>query len=348
VTANAPMQQALGRTDANGRGSDWRQALRMRVIEFGIEAIWGKSAFPATMAADVPLIRAGLRMAWIRALGAIGIRKYVAPSGLGYDFVCHIGDLAEYPYYHRSAFQHELAICAGWLREAERPVVYDVGANVGFFATQLAQILAGQSSQIYAFEPVPTTFAKLVQSVHDLGLSDRVHPVAAAILDDARPVHVSYCQRNSLYAQIVANGAPRPGDVLAQAPGMTLDGFHSFAGVLPALVKIDVEGSEVAVLRGAQQLLARPDRPALLFEYNPDTLLECGVAADSFRQLLCGYALHYVDDFEGRRMPFGSPLARVEESQIACNVFAVPQVEGWSTRWASALEHARSRLGSRA
>lgn len=348
MTANAPMQHTLGRTDASGRGLDWRQALRMRVIEFGIQAIWGKSAFPATMAADVPLIRAGLRMAWIRALGAVGIRKYVAPSGLGYDFVCHIGDLAEYPYYHRRAFQHELAICAAWLREEERPVAYDVGANVGFFATQLAQILAGQSLQIYAFEPVPTTFAKLVQSVHDLGLSDRVHAIAAAILDDARPVHLSYCQRNSLYAQIVANGSPRAGDALAHAPGMTLDGFHSFVGVLPALVKIDVEGSEVAVLRGAKRLLARPDRPALLFEYNPDTLLECGAAADSFRELLSGYALHYVDDFEGRRMPFGSPVARVEESQIACNLFAVPLVEGWSARWAAALECARSRLGSQA
>jgi len=193
-----------------------------------------------------------------------------------------------------------------------------------------------------------TPFAKLVQSVHDLGLSDRVHAIAAAILDDARPVHLSYCQRNSLYAQIVANGSPRAGDAIAHAPGMTLDGFHSFVGVLPALVKIDVEGSEVAVLRGAKRLLARPDRPALLFEYNPDTLLECGAAADSFHELLSGYALHYVDDFEGRMMPFGSPVARVEESQIACNLFAVPLVEGWSTRWAAALESARSRLGSQA
>jgi FkbM family methyltransferase len=346
MSDNAPTQQTLGSAQPPMEsGADWRQQVRTRVIDFGIQAIWGKSAFPTSMAADIPLLSAALRMAWIRALGAVGVRQFVATSGLGYHFVCHVGDLAEYPYYHRRAFQRELAICAAWLREHPQPVVYDVGANVGFFSTQLAQILAGCAPKIYAFEPVPTTFAKLVQSVHHLGLHDLVHPIAAAVLDDCRPVHLSYCQENSLYAQVAAQGSPRAGDALAHAPGMTLDEFHSFVGVLPALLKIDVEGSEVAVLRGAQRLLARPDRPAVLFEYNPDTLTECGAAADAFHELLAGYALHYVDDFEGQKMPFGSPIARVDEARRVCNVFAVPRVEGWSARWASALEHARCLFG---
>ena len=94
---------------------------------------------------------------------------------------------------------------------------------------------------------------------------------------------------------------------LAQAPSMTLDDFQSFVGVRPALLKIDVEGSEIAVLRGARRLLAQADRPAILFEYNPDTLTECGAAVDAFHELLEGYALYYIDDFEGRKKPFGSP-----------------------------------------
>jgi hypothetical protein len=61
-------------------------------------------------------------------------------------------------------------------------------------ATQLAQMLAARSPTIYAFEPVPTTFAKLVQSVHRLGLNDRVHPIAAAVLDNPRQVCLSYCE----------------------------------------------------------------------------------------------------------------------------------------------------------
>ena len=90
--------------------SDWWQELRMRIIGLGIHVLWGKEAFPATMAADVSLMSGAWRMAWIRALGAVGIRQFAAKSGLGYDFICHIGDLAEYPFYHRSAFRDELAI----------------------------------------------------------------------------------------------------------------------------------------------------------------------------------------------------------------------------------------------
>src|SRR5262245_16437614 len=351
VTANgsAPSPQDIGaaESDIGGRPGH-RQDLRTRIIEFGIRVIWGRQAFPANMAADIPLLQAGLRMAWLRALGAVGVKQFVTRSPLGYDFVCHVGHLAEYPYYHRCAFQYELAICAGWLRSERKPVVYDVGANVGVFATQLAQIAAEQSPDIYAFEPVPATFAKLMQSVERLGLHDRVHPIAAAVVDDPRPVELSYSPANSLYAQVVARGEPRPGEELVRAPGLALDAFHARAGTLPSLLKIDVEGGETAVLRGAKHLLARPDRPAVLFEYYPEILMECGVTADGLNELLSGYALHYVDGFEGQRMPFGRRVARVDQSLGACNLFAVPVIDGWSARWESALEDARRRLGGRA
>jgi FkbM family methyltransferase len=344
--SNAPTQQALEAPRASLGNSDWWQELRMRIIELGIHMLWGKSAFPATMAADVSMMSGAWRMAWIRTLGAVGIQQFAAKSGLGYDFICHVGDLAEYPYYHRSAFKDELAICTAWLRDEQAPVVFDVGANVGFFATQLAQMLARQAPEIYAFEPVPTTFVKLVQSVNRLCLNDSIHPIAAAVLDDRRPVHLSFSDRNSLYAQVAAQGRPRVGDALAQAPSVTLDDFQSFVGVHPALLKIDVEGSEIAVLRGARRLLSREDRPAVLFEYNPDTLMECDAAVDAFHELLAGYALYYVDDFEGRKKPLGSRIARVEDTQYACNLFAVPLVEGATQRWTAALEYARRQLGS--
>src|ERR1700730_11604730 len=64
--------------------SDWRQALRLRVVQLGIQAIWGKSAFSAELSAGVPLISTGLRLAWLKALGAVGVKKFVATSGFGF------------------------------------------------------------------------------------------------------------------------------------------------------------------------------------------------------------------------------------------------------------------------
>jgi len=323
-----------------------RQDLRTRIVWRGVRAVCGPSTtIPTSAAANIPLFSASLRFAWLKVLGAAGIRNFVTRSGLGFDFVCHVGDLSEHPFYHRRAYESELALCAAWLHDENEPVVFDIGANVGFVSTQLAQMLAARSPTIYAFEPVPTTFAKLVQSVHRLGLNDRVHPIAAAVLDDPRQVCLSYSLRNSLYAQITPHGLnPRVGDLLAYAPGVTLDGFCSLEDVRPALLKIDVEGSEVAVLRGAPRLLSRTDRPAILLEYNPVTLSECGANGRSLGELLSGYALHYVDDLEGQIMSFGSPVSRIDEITWICNLFAVPLAEDSSARWASALKHAVHRL----
>ena len=327
------------------RPSDWRQALRARIVELGIRAIWGKSAFPVTMAAGIPLISTGLRLAWLKALGAVGVTRIVARSGLGHNFVCHIGDLSEFPFYHRRAFQNELAICAAWLHEEAKPIVFDVGANVGFFCTHLAQMVAGQAVEIYAFEPVNRTFVKLVQSIEDLDLTHCIHPVAAAVLDVPRPVLLQYSKNNSLCAQVAPHSpAARTGENFVHAAGITLDGFHKSAGVLPALLKIDVEGYEVAVLRGAQGILSRKDRPALAFEYYPEAFQQYGVATESFNELLSGYALYYVDDFEGQRKSFGCPIDRLAEVPWGCNLFAVPMVEGSSARWASAVASAHQRI----
>ena len=83
-------------------------------------------------------------------LNAVGVTRFIATSKIGYDFVCHTGDLANFPFYYPRAYQAELELCATWLQGQNRPVIYDVGANGGFFSTHLAQMLAGRAPRIYA------------------------------------------------------------------------------------------------------------------------------------------------------------------------------------------------------
>jgi hypothetical protein len=130
------------------------------------------------------------------------------------------------------------------------------------------------------------------------------------------------------------------GNKLAPAEGITLDQFCASGEVFPKLVKIDVEGSEVAVLRGARSLLSRPDRPAILFEHNPVALTESGCSLRTVTDLLPGYALHYVDDLAGQKIPFGHPI-EVDKIDWTCNLFAVPLAESSADRWASVLARAQ-------
>jgi FkbM family methyltransferase len=331
------------------RFSDYAKAARMWVIARGIQMMCGSSASidPAGLA-DIPLISSGLRLGWLRFLRTFGIRQIIAKSAFGYPFVCRIGDLSEHPFYHRGAYRKELELCAAWLRQgSEAPIVFDVGANDGFFSCQLAQMLGQEPVKIYSFEAVPTTFSGLVTSVHRLDLQDKVYPVSAAVMDHLGPTRMSYSQKNSLCAQVTPNGLNgRIGDKLAHAAGMTLDKFQAFAGTFPKLLKIDVEGSEPAVLRGAQSLLTRSGRPAILFEYNPTTLAECGESIEAFSQLLSGYKLHYVDDLERQKLPFGDPIGELKDIHWICNLFAVPTEADSAARWAAALASAQRKIAA--
>ena len=319
---------------------NWRQRLRTYIVSRGVHVICGSADYvSADYASDIPLFSSGARLAWLKALGALGVKSFITTSGLGYDFVCHTGDLANFPFYDRQAYRPELQLCLGWLQGEDGPVIYDIGANDGFVSTHLAQMLAGHAPQIYAFEPTPTTFAKLVQSVERLGLDNSVYPVAAAVIDNPKPVQISYSERNSLLAQIRPPGLhPRADEKIAEAEGVTLDGISSSTKTFPNLIKIDAEGSEAAVFRGAQRLLSRPDRPAILFECNAATLVQCGESVATLIDLLGGYALYYVNDYCGQKVRFGHLVESPEKIDWVCNLFAVPLTEHAADRWAAVLK----------
>jgi FkbM family methyltransferase len=280
-----------------------------------------------------------LRISILRLARRVGIRRFRSKSGLGLPFICHVGDsLGENPFYNREAFSTELRLCAAWLKDCDSPTVYDVGANVGFWSTHLLQMVGSSRATIYSFEAVPQTFVKLVESIELLGLNGLIQPVAAAVLDFSGPVQLSYSAWNSLFAQVTPDRInARAGDRIVQVASVTLDQFSAKLGLSPALVKIDVEGSEGAVLRGGINLFSQINPPALLFEFNPLTLSEVGERSDSIKRVLSRYAIFYVDDFEGQRLPLGAPLREFTDITWPCNLFAVPPGEVFAERWASAL-----------
>lgn len=327
----------------------WRKGIRDRIVRQGIKAVCGTPDYvSSSAAADISLLSGGLRFVFVRTLGVLGVENFVARSGLGYHFLCHTGDLAEYPFYHRRAFAKELAILVAWLEQVERPIVYDLGANVGFIATHLAQMLASRSPTIYAFEPAPETYRKLVQSVERLGLGDFVRPIAAAASDAPGTLRLLVLKGNSLETQVVSGDFDNsPAEAIAFAPGIALDQFSASSGAHPDLIKMDVEGSEVAALRGAAGLLSRSDRPAILFEHNPISLAQRGADLGSLYRLLSDYVVYYIDDLRGQVLPFGSPIESFDGIDWICNIFAAPRGDASAARWSEALRHARHSLERR-
>lgn len=152
---------------------------------------------------------------------------------------------------------------AGVLRPGD--VVLDVGANIGFL-TALAGRLVGPQGRVIAFEPVPAN-ARLVRRNAALNGQAHVEVVEAAVGDHAG-VATLVLARHAGGAALAE--ADRPPDACGElrVALMTLDGWLAAnAARLPGpvrLVKIDVEGAEPAVLRGAAGLLAQAGPQVLL------------------------------------------------------------------------------------
>jgi FkbM family methyltransferase len=169
--------------------------------------------------------------------------------------------------------------------------VADVGANVGRWSQLMlaAASHAGRDGDVrlHAFEPEPDTFAILARTLD--GSSARLSSNALSDRDGTSPFHVvgPGAGTNSLY--------PVPGSSPAQSSvvTITLDSYAGQAGVTRfALVKIDAEGHDLAVLRGARDLLAAHRIMVAQFEYNFRWILGRFFLRDAFEFLLpLGYRI---------------------------------------------------------
>jgi FkbM family methyltransferase len=144
----------------------------------------------------------------------------------------------------------------------------DVGANVGVHTVRLAR-LVGQAGEIIAFEPDPDLVLRTHRNIALNGLSN-VRIVSAAASDQAGEMQLhrpSPWDTNRARASLIHH--PYLTGVTTTVPVVTIDDIC--AGEPVTLIKIDVEGHEAAVVRGAADTIDR-HRPAVVFEYAPEML----------------------------------------------------------------------------
>lgn len=156
-------------------------------------------------------------------------------------------------------------------------VVVDIGANVGYFA-RIAAKRAGSKGRVFAFEPDPSNFSLLernsapVASIHCLQLGVAAEAGRSALFRDHRSN-----TRSSL-----ARLTGRPMYQVGTVQTVALDDWAMSVGLDSGtidVVKIDVEGGELNVLRGASALLAS-HRATFIVELWPSGLKAHGATFD--------------------------------------------------------------------
>lgn len=154
----------------------------------------------------------------------------------------------------------------------EGDVVFDIGANFGLFTRFLSEAV-GRGGRVFSFEPTPDMFAVLLHSTHSLNLTNvSCHQLAVSDQPGQATMSIPIRgdgSRNHYEASLEPGIADRSAEVESFTTGVvTLDDFCEAESIDHVnFIKCDVEGHEIAVLRGALALIAR-DRPAILLEVN--------------------------------------------------------------------------------
>lgn len=176
-----------------------------------------------------------------------------------------------------------------FLRENVRPnsVCLNVGAHVGTYAVALAT-WAGEGGHVAAFEPNPETSKLLVDYLQRNGLTERATVVNSAV--GAEPGETSFVAAGiEGYSRI---GQPHPEQSATPSkritvPMTTIDTYCEEHGIAPDWIVMDIEGYEVAALRGARDVIARQgNKLQLVVEMHPTLWELAGESAESFRVTL--------------------------------------------------------------
>ncbi len=186
--------------------------------------------------------------------------------------------------YCRGFEYHERLLTSRLLRPAD--IYVDVGANIGLY-TLLAADRVGVAGKVFAFEPVTNTYARLVENIALNGLH-HVSPHRLAISDSRGFLTITTAGGG--FDAWSSLGRPYMGKEETRETVATIrwDEFaaeHNLIGKV-TMMKLDVEGWESRVLRGAEATLSRDDAPTLYVEFTEEAAANAGSSCKVLHKIL--------------------------------------------------------------
>jgi FkbM family methyltransferase len=169
-------------------------------------------------------------------------------------------------------------------------VVIDVGANVGFFTRFFARCVRA-GGHVISIEPEAENFARLERMVARQGLGSVVERIQAVAAERSGSLRLKINAKHPADHRIAEDG------ILVTAVSLDqLISARSWPHV--SLVKIDVQGAEEMVIRGAAETIAR-FHPALFLEVDDEGLRRMKSSARQLFEVLGqqGYGIHCIRDW---------------------------------------------------
>jgi len=192
-----------------------------------------------------------------------------------------------------------LADIESLLRIDRNPVIFDVGANVG--QTSLALARSCPHARIFAFEPCEITFVELEKNVAHV---PQITPTKIALGPERGPANLKVTG-SSVNASILAYNNPTGTDRVEREEEVemsTLDHFcRDWSIPRISLLKIDTQGFDLEVLRGAAELLAEGNIGAVFVEMIFVPLYEGQAYFEALYDFLTGHQMKFCGLYQVNR-----------------------------------------------
>ena len=194
--------------------------------------------------------------------------------------------------------------------------VVDIGANVGYY-TLLAAKLSGNKGKVFAFEPEPDNYALLVRNI-ELNNYGNVIPVKMAVTSRKGEANLFINKEPGTHGFL----PDREGVVgITTVETISLDEYFKGREYPINIIKIDVEGSELEVLAGMQNVISHNKNIKIFTEFWPLGLEKCGSPPRRYWDILIksGFKhIYLINEQEQRLEPtdFSSVMRYCEDTSI--------------------------------
>lgn len=197
-------------------------------------------------------------------------------------------------------------------------VVFDIGANLGWYTT----FFSDRVKECHSFEPSQEIFKRLVKNCN-------LNSVKNCILNNYAIGNyngdTNFYEFQDLYHGLSSlSDFNREDSICKQTKIMTIDSYAKKENIYKIdLIKIDVEGSELNVLKGSKNLLSGENKPYLIIELNETTSREFGYKP---YDIICylekyGYTFYIVENMQLTK------LCDYNQNLHGINVLCVPEIK---------------------
>lgn len=189
----------------------------------------------------------------------------------------------------------------------------DIGANVGYYSL-LAAAAAGDSGRLHCFEANPDVCDMLFQNIEINGFLPRTKIVNKAVFSKSTDLEFNVCEKHqgssSLFLDEKSVEIYQDSLKKIKVEAISLDDYFP-VGSKVDFIKVDAEGAEPDIFKGASRLLSENYNIKIMMEWAPEILNNSGMSIRDFWDLLQGYG------FKVYRITHDSTLALEEFDELS-------------------------------